>query len=203
MGGSGSGRWKYHEKKRTTEVCWTLDVADLPQGTLARRSPSGVLRVDRLSGIGSSVLCVRWVLNLEGKGPVLTLSFRPCQRVERREFIERVRLLTTKPHFGGARSWFACPFSSKDGEPCGRRVGKLYLPPGELRFGCRECHSLTYRSTQESHQYDRVFALIAGETSGETFEAVKEVFSWMRRASHEQRKSKAEGLLEAFDKEFR
>jgi hypothetical protein len=48
-----------------------------------------------------------------------------------------------------------------------------------------------------------VFALIAGETSGETFEAVKEVFSWMRRASHEQRKSKAEGLLEAFDKEFR
>jgi hypothetical protein len=30
-----------------------------------------------------------------------------------------------------------------------RRVGKLYLPPGERYFGCRCCHRLTYRSVQE------------------------------------------------------
>ena len=29
------------------------------------------------------------------------------------------------------------------------RVAKLYLPPGGLYFGCRQCYRLTYRSAQE------------------------------------------------------
>src|SRR5262249_38010382 len=33
---------------------------------------------------------------------------------------------------------------------CERRVGRLYLPPGERAFGCRSCYNLTYRSTQTS-----------------------------------------------------
>jgi hypothetical protein len=175
MGGSGSGRWNYHEKKLTTEECWALDVANLQWGTLDGETSSGVLRALRLDG-RSSVLCVRWALQLGGEGPALTLSYRPYGREERRQIIERVQLLTTKPHFGGTRSWFACPLSSKDEEPCGRRVGKLYLPPRERRFGCRQCHALTYKSSQESHRYDRLCALMAGEDSGEVFEAVRRVF---------------------------
>jgi hypothetical protein len=35
MGGSGSGRWNYYQKKRTTEECWILDVASLPRSILA------------------------------------------------------------------------------------------------------------------------------------------------------------------------
>jgi len=54
----------------------------------------------------------------------------------------------TRPFIGGVRYWFRCPVEH-DGRPCGRRVKKLYLPPGEQIFGCRYCHDLTYRSCQE------------------------------------------------------
>jgi hypothetical protein len=60
----------------------------------------------------------------------------------------RVGLEATRPRFGGLRWWFLCPLVVR-GVPCGRRVGKLYLPPGGRYFGCRHCHDLTYRSAQE------------------------------------------------------
>jgi hypothetical protein len=41
----------------------------------------------------------------------------------------RIDLQTTQPHFGGLRWWFTCPLVV-EGRPCGRRVAKLYLPPG-------------------------------------------------------------------------
>ena len=40
----------------------------------------------------------------------------------------RVRLVTTKPTYGGLRWWFICPLVRWDGGPS-RRVAKLYLPP--------------------------------------------------------------------------
>lgn len=49
------------------------------------------------------------------------------------------------------------------GVRCGRRVRKLYLPPGGRYFGCRHCYRLTYTSCQESHQYDRLINTIAAE----------------------------------------
>jgi hypothetical protein len=48
--------------------------------------------------------------------------------------------------------------------PCGRRVGKLYLPPGASYFGCRHCYELTYKSCQESHKLDSMFKLLAKDT---------------------------------------
>ena len=30
--------------------------------------------------------------------------------------------------------------------------------------GCRRCHDLTYTSCQDSHKYDRVWRLLAGDT---------------------------------------
>lgn len=198
MGGSGSGRWNHHEKKSTTEECWTLDMADLSREMLDRRTPSGVVRALRLDGV-RNILCVRWHLEFEGDGRVLTLSYRPYRRAGGREIIERVRLLTTKPHFGGMRSWFACPFSSKDRKSCGRRVGKLYLPPGELRFGCRQCHALTYKSSQESHRYDRLCALLASRDSGEAFEALKGVFLSNTQEARRRAAKVARSSLETFD----
>lgn len=57
----------------------------------------------------------------------------------------KVPLVTTRPHFGGVRWWFLCP-----GRRCGRRVAKLYFPPGNgvKYFLCRLCYDLTYRSSQ-------------------------------------------------------
>jgi hypothetical protein len=60
----------------------------------------------------------------------------------------RIRLVTTQPRFGGLRWWFICP-PNVNGRSCGRRVGKLYLPPRSRYFCCRHCHELTYTSAQE------------------------------------------------------
>jgi hypothetical protein len=201
MGGSGSGRWKYHEKKRTTEECWALDVGALPRDLLDGETAAGVLRALRLDG-RTSGLHVRWTLQLGGETPVLTLSYRTCRRAEGRELTERVCLLATKPHFGGVRWWFACPFSSQGRERCGRRVGKLYLPPGELRFGCRRCYVLTYRSSQESHRYDRLCTLMAGEASGEAFGAVRRVLLHNIREARRQAAMVARSSLEASDEVY-
>ena len=42
-----------------------------------------------------------------------------------------VRLVSTRPNYGGRRWWFLCPL-------VGRRAAKLYLPPGAKLFGSRE-----------------------------------------------------------------
>jgi hypothetical protein len=42
----------------------------------------------------------------------------------------------------GQRQWFLCP-------RCGRRMFKLYRPPGSAFFGCRRCHDLAYRCVQQ------------------------------------------------------
>ncbi len=48
---------------------------------------------------------------------------------------------------GKKRYFFVCP---GNGRPCGRRAGKLYMPPGEDCFRCRRCFDLTYRSNRRS-----------------------------------------------------
>jgi hypothetical protein len=63
-----------------------------------------------------------------------------------------VRLVTTRPHIGGRRWLFICPIV-KNGVPCVRRVAKLYR--NGRYFGCRVCHGLAYRSSQEAHQAER------------------------------------------------
>jgi len=44
-----------------------------------------------------------------------------------------------------------------NGKPCQKRVGKLYMPPGSIYFGCRECHDLVYLSSRESHRWDNMW----------------------------------------------
>jgi hypothetical protein len=71
----------------------------------------------------------------------------------------RVRLVTTKPNYGGRRWWFICPLLR--GPP--HRVGKLYLPPGARYFGSREAHELTYTSCQERGKFKGLLASLRAE----------------------------------------
>jgi hypothetical protein len=82
---------------------------------------------------------------------------------EKHDVDEAITLQTSRLPVGGDRWWFACPLVVTR-PVCGRRVGKLYLPPSGRYFGCRHCYDLTYQSSQESHKYDRVFAELARET---------------------------------------
>jgi len=68
-----------------------------------------------------------------------------------------IQVSVDERNFGGVRYWFICPLVI-NGRPCGRRVGKLYLPPGGKYFGCRHCYNLTYRCQKEHDS--RVDALL-------------------------------------------
>jgi hypothetical protein len=152
MGGSGSGNhyhWWRSAKKTTVEACKDLDAnLWMREGILktgVRRS--GSWRWVYHSGEEHSISYE--VNTLDQAPPSVRLSYTLTQAAtkERESLDYRFVLTTTRPRFGGLRWWFVCPLIL-GGRPCGRRVGKLYLPPGARYFGCRHCHELTYTSVQ-------------------------------------------------------
>lgn len=109
---------------------------------------------------------LRWTSTRTGE-ELASIGFAPDTREERDPFVRlhynakgnpqdyRVRLESSRPPFGGLRWWWRCPALG-----CGKRVQKLYLPPGGGVFACRSCHRLTYESAQEHDA--RVDALVRG-----------------------------------------
>ena len=169
MGGTGSGRWTYHEKRRTVEECWAMSISEV--GRIVDFSkPESISHLLRptIPKTGKRMSPVRTKSKVGDDGkPLLGLSYTVKDRQGLEHRVEEVlRLQTTRPTFGGVRWWFSCP-RMLDGEECGRRVGKLYRPPRSRTFACRHCLELSYESCQRSHRYDGLFALVAGETSGE------------------------------------
>src|SRR5829696_5935353 len=204
MGGTGSGRWNYHNRKRTVEECWAISISEVAQ-VVDLRDPgpaSNALRPTR-SATGTGVSAVRTKSKLGDDGtPLLGLSYTVKDRWSVEDRVEEVvRLQTTRPNFGGVRWWFSCP-RMLDGEECGRRVGKLYRPPGSRTFACRHCLELTYESCQRSHRYDGLFALMVGEASGESFETLKRAFSYRAREARRRRAESSPTLLETFEEVF-
>lgn len=61
---------------------------------------------------------------------------------------QRVPLVWTRCHLGGARPWFRCS-AFVGSRPCGKRVAKLYLRDA-AEFACRQCCGLAYASQHES-----------------------------------------------------
>lgn len=204
MGGTGSGRWTYHDKKTTVEECWAIGISEIAR-RVDLQNPgggSGSLRpLQPATGHRMPPVRIKPKVGPEDK-PVLILSYAVKDRwgFERR-IEETVRLQTTRPHFGGSRHFFSCPRAT-DGRECGRRVGKLYRPPDQRRFACRHCLDLTYQSSQRSHRYDRLCRLVAGEGSGEAFRAAREAFSPQKKAATGRGARATPKLSEAFDEVF-
>ena len=133
MGGQGSGNhyhWWRSSKKAVVEDCLRLDAARwMREGILwADHHAFGSWRWDYASGQHFSVTYE--VETRDTTSPHVRLRYSwiwtSTQQQESADY--RVRLMTTRPQFGGLRWWFICPLVS-NGRPCGRRVGKLYLPP--------------------------------------------------------------------------
>jgi hypothetical protein len=62
---------------------------------------------------------------------------------------QRVPLVWTRCHLGGARPWFRCS-AFVGSRPCGKRVAKLYLrDTAVFVFACRHCCGLAYASQRE------------------------------------------------------
>jgi len=119
-----------HHKKVTVEQCHVLDIRQL-QASLGHAWAAVVDTTDRAD-------------------PTVSLSYTTMPNETR--VLCTVQLVTT-PGYRGGVCGFYCPLI-KNGEPCHRRCRKLYLPPGQRYFACRQCYNLTYRTCQVSHMYD-------------------------------------------------
>ena len=154
MGGVFSGQRL--TKKRVAESCNTIDTADLNRWRLlvpgTNRSNAMEWRRGNEEKASSAV---SYTIAIAGGVGTFRLQYQIGDPPDRFDY--PVRLVTTGCHLGGMRWWFICPLSC-NGVPCGRRVRKLHLRGNY--FGCRHCHNLTYRSTQESDS--RVYAAVRG-----------------------------------------
>ena len=154
MGGSGSTRWRGHDKADSVEDSFVLDAAALTRKGFLPRGPLW------------RPWTLRWT-DTRTERELASIGFEVDTRDARDPFARlhynangnpkdyRVRLESSRPPFGGLRWWWRCPALG-----CGRRVLKLYLPPGGGVFACRTCHRLTYTSAQEHDS--RVDALARG-----------------------------------------
>lgn len=150
MGGLGSGqRWK---KKRVVEQCSSIDTRDLKRWNLlvpGITNRIGSFEWRRVAGTST----VGYALTVGPSTGTLRLLYAMTTQNVECDYI--VRLTTTPCRLGGVRWWFVCPLA-ENGVGCNRRVRKLYCC-GRY-FGCRTCHGLTYRSTQQSDS--RVYAAL-------------------------------------------
>jgi hypothetical protein len=153
MGGPGSGshhHWWRSSKKTDVEKCLQLDASRWRRDGIIRAGAvvSGTWRWTYHSGRRFAINYEVDTVDLSSASVRLWYSWIRTATKQHESADYRVRLATTRPRFGGLRWWFVCPLVV-NGRPCGRRVGKLYMPPDARYFGCRRCHDLTYRSAQE------------------------------------------------------
>ena len=144
MGGMGSGRWGQRSIDRTlTDSCLFISITDLRRG--GGLEPGSRKTCTAEFDHYGRVLFVRLDLDLTPRTHGVCAVTHTDPRTGAHTTY-RVRIMRT----GGLRYWFSCPLQ-RDGGMCGRRVAKLYLPPGGTYFGCRDCYRLAYRS----HAYRR------------------------------------------------
>jgi hypothetical protein len=138
------------DKKLTVDDGLSLDINKLVRdGLIVNKRAMGLLRWTN-TRTREEMASMGFVLEPRGEG----LIFRARYTVTRREGDKQdmdypIELQATRPQYGGRRWWFTCPLVV-NGRFCGRRVGKLYLPPRAKYLGCRHCYDLTYQSCQES-----------------------------------------------------
>ena len=144
------GRW-YISKKRTVEDCKSISMTFLRKnGYFDSPWPQSIIWTNRL-GKETASMTVRVHVS---EGPsYIRLMYTMTDRNTGKEtpFDYRVQLVTTPCHLGGVRWWFICPLS-RNGVPCGRRVGILYRPPRADYYGCRHCYDLSYESRNGSRR---------------------------------------------------
>jgi hypothetical protein len=174
MGGPGSGNsyhWWRPSRKVVVEDCRELDANRWMRDGLLRADvwQSGSCRWFRDAQCKEEASSIGFEVNTLPGQAWVRLSYRFTATDDQVDY--RVGLSATRPRFGGLRWWFVCPLAV-DGVACGRRVGKLYLPPHGRYFGCRHCHRLTYTSCRESRKYDALAWRLAG-SMGRDFAEVK------------------------------
>jgi len=143
------GRY-YWDKKDTVEDCRSVSISFLKKHDYLSENSSRSGGISWKNCYGEETSSIGIVVStFEGEKYVrfyYTVTNRSSG--EKTDYDYKVTLTTTPCNLGGVRYWFICPLS-RNGVYCGRRVGKLYSPPGSHYYGCRHCFDLSYESRNE------------------------------------------------------
>jgi hypothetical protein len=135
MGGYGSGRRRSLDRRRQVESCLILDVNTIPRPIVAGNEGD----IDLTRRLTRDRVRCSYLLRCDGQGFELVL-WTPTAASW---VASRIRLDHAPARLGGARPYLLCP-------SCRSRGLKLYWPlEGVGGLGCRRCHQLVYRSSQE------------------------------------------------------
>ena len=138
-------------KKNTVDDARSLDILTLQQKGVLKKSP-GLLWTCSWSRDGIETGSISYRVEANESGPcAIRLLYKITDREtgEQKSLDYTIKLVSTACYFGGIRWWFICPLVI-NGVDCGRRCRIIYLSPGAIYFGCRECHQLSYDSRQMS-----------------------------------------------------
>ena len=158
MGGFGSGRWlETIRRNGAVEYCRVLSIRLLRKHGLIDADKVAAVQWRNEAGKVMLKADVETIINADADKTLIMVVRREVLSTDGKQKTveQRIRLTASACNYGGVRYWFECPVV-KDGMYCGNRCAKLYLPDGQLYFGCRECYDLTYQSCQKSHKYDNL-----------------------------------------------
>ncbi len=144
------GRYSW-SNRYIVELCQRFGIADLAGAGVFEKGPGHYWSYSWQTIFGEQKGSIGYWFKERPDGRLyLELSYISTDGLtgERTPMAYGVDMTTTPCNFGGVRHWFFCPLVV-NGKACGRRIGKLYMPPGAKYFGCRNCHDLTYRCQQE------------------------------------------------------
>lgn len=197
MGGFGSGR-RSDGQTSIVEECLSIDACRWMREGIIRAGclSSGAWRWTN-STTGETAASITYRVDAGVSGGFAHLSY--AVRATGKQLDYAVRLEATEPNYAGLRWWFTCPLSM-GGRACGRRARKLYLPPGAIYFGCRNCYRLSYLSrnvdahTSAIDRARKVRTKLGGSTSlCESFPPKPKGMWWRTYARLAQRAEQAEG----------
>jgi len=149
------GRYFYN-RKTTVEETLAFNIKRIKDDGLLKNS---VYATSTWTNRGQKIGSVGYFISIDGNTGSITFSYTNTngRTGEKTDMNYKAGLVSTPCNFGGRRWWFICPLK-RNGHPCLKRVSVLYLD-GKY-FGCRHCHNLTYQSCQDSHKFDRIYAMI-------------------------------------------
>jgi len=152
------GRWPWSNRS-TVEECLVLDSAWLKKRGYFCGYKSGRLEwKNSYEEVESSIRIVVSANQPDSFENYVQLIYTITDsfRGEKLRKDYKVVLDRTPCNYGGFRYWFICPLSV-EGTTCNKKVAKLYLPPGGVYFGCRNCYDLTYHCQKEhDNRLDRL-----------------------------------------------
>lgn len=149
MGGYGSTRWNWHNKRTAVEDCRRFPLSVIKKHLNGKEWGSQIT----WSRDGEKIASIGYLLKSENDCFSKVVVEYTITRADKQKIDCNypIGLTTTSLPWGGSRYWFICPIVG-----CGRRVSVLYLAPGGKYFACRHCNRLSYKSRQEGYQ-DHIF----------------------------------------------